>query len=648
MKKKGQVTVFIILGIIVVILAISISYLQSENFRERVQNIAFRSVVVPEQAQGVVNYVEGCVENIASDGLKLIGEQGGYVVFPDISPRTYLEVTENRKVPYWLYGEDNLENIPTIEEMENELGAYIESRFVSDCGFDSYRDIGYNIPEDTIDINVNILDKDVEVNLNTNLQVGIKEDNFDLSRYVKVSIPSRLNEFYEMANEIINRERLNSPLEDNTIELVSLWSKDDNSGIPQIAGIDFDCSKSRYNLVEVGETLIRNIEVMTPYLQVEGSNIQTYDEVYYNNHMVIDNTFSRSHNDVNVNFNYYAGWPFVMDVTPRRGPVLTSDVLKIPIPLRPDICFNRHNFRYDLIYPVLVSLESGMESFNFVIEVFVDNNYGRRNAFGTTDFRSGPGNLFCDEDQRLSEEVSVSAIDTSNGEFVDGLKVSYICGLNECIVGETTENEYGAIEYRGSFPLCVGGELRVDGDGYGVYRQSLDTLDTGVQSVIADIEPYRNLTLNVKVIDLDQNDNVVSELGRSLNINEEVFLQLIKINEIFGGVDDEIAVNYNSGEEVVLRLAPGRYNLNLDLVLNEQLTLAGQNVNGFESKSADTIVLGHIELDDVYISPEQLENDNIEFTAFAVNPRVVSDVLRAYEMGDLVNRNRGLLEPRFS
>src|SRR3989344_1614055 len=255
MKKKGQVTVFIILGIIVVILAISISYLQSENFRERVQNIAFRSVVVPEQAQGVVNYVEGCVENIASDGLKLIGEQGGYVVFPDISPRTYLEVTENRKVPYWLYGEDNLENIPTIEEMENELGAYIESRFVSDCGFDSYRDIGYNIPEDTIDINVNILDKDVEVNLNTNLQVGIKEDN--------------------------------SPLEDNTIELVSLWSKDDNSGIPQIAGIDFDCSKSRYNLVEVGETLIRNIEVMTPYLQVEGSNIQTYDEVYYNNHMVI-------------------------------------------------------------------------------------------------------------------------------------------------------------------------------------------------------------------------------------------------------------------------------------------------------------------------------------------------------------------------
>ncbi len=645
MEKRGQATIFIILGVIVVIIAVSLSYLQNEGFREKVQNIAFRSVVVPEQAQGIVGFVNGCVNEITREGIDILGGQGGYISLPDISPRAYLQATENKKMPYWIYGLDNIENIPAKGEMEEDLRNYIEGQFMERCGFDSYRELGYIIPNDDINIDVKIADKEVRIDLVSDLSVNIKGDEFDLSDYVFVNIPSRLNEFYEMANEIIDRERINSPLEFNTINLISLWSKDDESGIPKVTGISFDCDNARYNLEDVGAVLVKKITQILPYLQIERSNIQTYNDAFYNTQMIIENTFSRNHNDVNVDFNYYEGWPFILDINPRSGNLLKSDVLRVPIPFRSDICFSRENFRYNLIYPILITLESGDESFDFAIEVYLDNNFGRRNNFGRTSFRNTEGNLFCDKDQRLSEEMSIKAADAATNEILNDVMITYRCGVNECVVGNIEEDEY-----IGRFPQCVGGEIKLTKEGYGIYREPWDTLDEPFKSVTANLEPYRGLRLNIKALDLDENNNVINPIGRDLRENEEVFLQLSRRNEVFGGVDEDIIVSYDKNEEIILNLVPGRYNLNIDIILNEQRELAGQNINGLNvnGERVDSLLLGHVELDDVYINPSQLLNEDIVLKVLAVDPLTVGDVLRAYEMEEAVDNNRELLDPEYN
>ena len=81
--KRGQVSIFIILGIVILLVAIIGSYLRNEAFREKVQITLFKSTVVPEQAQGLVNYVSNCILDITEEGVEKMGWQGGYVELPD-------------------------------------------------------------------------------------------------------------------------------------------------------------------------------------------------------------------------------------------------------------------------------------------------------------------------------------------------------------------------------------------------------------------------------------------------------------------------------------------------------------------------------------------------------------------------------------
>src|SRR3989344_8458217 len=107
LNKRGQMTLFIIAGIVILFVAFYIGYLQNESLRLRVEKELFKTEVVPEQAKSVVSYVNTCIGEILDDGLDLIAYQGGYVEIPEeikINPRRYLQADPVSKVPYWIYG----------------------------------------------------------------------------------------------------------------------------------------------------------------------------------------------------------------------------------------------------------------------------------------------------------------------------------------------------------------------------------------------------------------------------------------------------------------------------------------------------------------------------------------------------------------
>lgn len=629
-------------------IAFTVSYLRSEEFREKIQETLFKTAVVPEQAQGIVNYVSGCIEDLSKDGIRIMGLQGGYITFPDrisTNPRTYLQFTENIKIPYWVYGESITTNIPSINGMEMDLENYIEGRFADECGFGTYKEQGYVFSDDGIDVNVDIGNNNVKVKLNSALKVQIKENEFDLGNYVLVSISSRIKEFYEMANDIVDRELRNAPIEFIVLNLISAWSKDKDSGIAPYASFDYKCNPIVYNFISLGNELRRRISIETPKIQLEKTITYDYGEDY--NFMIIDNVFNNDHDDVNVQFNFFEGWPFVLEVQPRQGILMRSNVLRIPLPLSPDLCFNSYDFRYTMFYPVVVSLETDGELFNFPIEVYMEDNYGRRSAFGTTPRRIDATGLFCEENQRLSNDVEVKVYDNINGEELIGVRINYICGINSCIVGETKEKEDGTIGFKEKFPICYGGEIQLDKEGYGIYRTRLDTLDAPERSIVANLEPYRELNLGIKIIDLDERNEVIG--NRDVRTNENVILQLNKINNEFGGYDERISIIYSPSEENKIKLVPGRYDAVIDLNLKENMILEGQNVQGIEieDQEVNEVVLGHVEfvLD---ITEGDLLNDNINFNVFGIRPRFVQDLVRGYEMADLTENYRPMLDPEYS
>ena len=55
--KRGQVTLFIIAGVVILFAAFFVGYLQNESFRQKIESQLFGAAVVPEQAKGVVDYI---------------------------------------------------------------------------------------------------------------------------------------------------------------------------------------------------------------------------------------------------------------------------------------------------------------------------------------------------------------------------------------------------------------------------------------------------------------------------------------------------------------------------------------------------------------------------------------------------------------
>lgn len=76
MKKRGQITVFLVIGMIILILFGMYYYVKSYSAKSAVKNAPGKR----SEADIVKAYVESCIKNVAEDALfEKIGEQGGYV-----------------------------------------------------------------------------------------------------------------------------------------------------------------------------------------------------------------------------------------------------------------------------------------------------------------------------------------------------------------------------------------------------------------------------------------------------------------------------------------------------------------------------------------------------------------------------------------
>ena len=77
MNKKAQVSIFIIIGLVLLLSVGSYLYLNQTKETKRAE--AQRPVIekAPEEFAPVVNYVTNCLYDTAKTAIKLVGERGG-------------------------------------------------------------------------------------------------------------------------------------------------------------------------------------------------------------------------------------------------------------------------------------------------------------------------------------------------------------------------------------------------------------------------------------------------------------------------------------------------------------------------------------------------------------------------------------------
>jgi len=207
--KKGQLTIFIILGIAIVVVFLLLF----------LNNKSFASLFV---AQSPVEKIEACVRESLDEGMDIVMMQGGA-----IEPENYF-LYEGNKVEYICYNEESFQKCvmqkPLLkQEIESELGGYIQP-LVRECVEDvkeSYRgsaSVTSKVPEVVVDI----VPGDVMVSLDIDLKIA-KGDDVKNYQYVQAGKSSKLYDFVILTSKIANFEAEFGDSEILSMMLVDKW-----------------------------------------------------------------------------------------------------------------------------------------------------------------------------------------------------------------------------------------------------------------------------------------------------------------------------------------------------------------------------------------------------------------------------------------
>ena len=109
--KSAQITVFIIIGIVILFTFAGIMYFTKTITKKDILTAAEPSLAdVPTAFKPLSTYTESCINSVAKKGLLVLGEQGGYIYPDTVGKYSVINPTdadginlEPLKVPYWHY-----------------------------------------------------------------------------------------------------------------------------------------------------------------------------------------------------------------------------------------------------------------------------------------------------------------------------------------------------------------------------------------------------------------------------------------------------------------------------------------------------------------------------------------------------------------
>ncbi|MBS3149481.1 hypothetical protein J4455_02190 [Candidatus Woesearchaeota archaeon] len=549
--KRGQISIFIILGIIITILIVTIVIFRNSIFKNEFEVQSEKSLQVPEQIKPIKSYIDSCVELTSKEAIDILGSQGGYINIPiDRVPRgpfnqfsNSLEVVPNSLVAYWFYETSNniqKTQIPSLQFMENEISRYVNLN-LDECLkelFSSEEYTKYSInfqgsPETQTSINTNY----VEVTVNYPVNIYLNEiGKLIETHYVKLDIP--LGELYETSNEILNKEYNENFFSKKTIDMLSVYEE-----VPY-SGISLDCNTPTWSKSQVIKNLKNIVSLNIGATKLKGSQYTLSDE----SHKYFELETSTNNNQINSFFLYSQNWPLSIEIYPSENEILSADQItratgnKATEVLSKILCLNTYNFIYDIKYPILISLEKDNYIFQYGLQVIIDNNQPKTNELGDLDLDEVPFDI-C---SRKVTPITVNVLG-KNGNQLKPIEaeVSYQCFATSCYIGKTQLDEFNDYKLTALFPECLNGQVIAENKDYFTTKEIIDSNEETSVSVV--MKQYYNFNYDIKVIEKS------SGYIRDLAEDEDVMFE-------FKNLDEDYTL-YLSKDENDLKLIEGNYQI---------------------------------------------------------------------------------------
>jgi len=496
-KKRGQVTIFILIAIVIIGGAVVFYSYRDSIIGEK----------IPVSIEPVYNNFLSCLESKILTGIDILESQAGYIYLPDFEPGSkYMPFSSQlnflgNPVPYWYYVSGNnvqKEQVPSKNEMENQLEDFIEEK-INKCVFDEYYEQGFEINQGVPEASVKIGEEKVNVKLEMDMGFEREEDSVVIKNH-NVEINSKLGMLYDSAIEIYQKEQADLFLENYAVDNLRLYAPVD--------GVELTCSPLTWNADDVFDDLQEAIEANTFALKTSGGDYSLKKEE--NKYFIIDVPV-----ESNVRFINSKNWPNSFEVVPSEESILISE----PVGNQPGLgvlgfCYVPYHFVYNVRYPVLVQVQEGEEIFQFPVAVVIQNNRPRESLevsavdIGVSDVCKYKNTL-----------VEVNVYDTKLN-MVEA-EISYDCLGVTCDIGNT---EFGNLV--GDFPQCVNGQIMVKAEGFGNAKYVYSTVETGSVDIILDkiyeldVELNKGGTAIISFVSDDASKTIVYPEQKSVELGE--------------------------------------------------------------------------------------------------------------------------------
>ncbi len=194
-SRRGQITVFIIIGIFILLVIAGLLFMKNSFEKEDVKSKEDKIVDSAQLGGDVQNYIENCIERTGEDALVYIGEQGGYYDLPEVYDPEF-------NLPYYFY--ENEDYFISLEELEKQLSAYMDEHlFFCLENFESFKDKGYEIEQGVINTETKVVSG--KVIFNVNFPVNVVKGSVGKELLVfETDIQSRLETILEISKQLID------------------------------------------------------------------------------------------------------------------------------------------------------------------------------------------------------------------------------------------------------------------------------------------------------------------------------------------------------------------------------------------------------------------------------------------------------------
>jgi len=547
-NKKSQITLFIILGIVVLVGVATVVYIRSTIEEGKTEPLLLRQEVRYEGEQEIRSFVDSCLKPIVLQGLEIQRLQGGYIEIPsnidkliakDKEENKQIKIVDNSRTvmidargqgneaPFWItkYGIV----VPSKRFMEIQLENYVKKE-LDKCvdDFKQFQDMGYVITKGPVTTNASFA-KTIWVRAVLPLKVKIHNIEYEISDF-NTEVPINMELIYNITSNLALYEEAYAYLEHHSLDLIEKYSwrggtKEEPHYLPpkRFTDTGFTCDETTWTLQEVKNKLKNNYNQNFQYLKIANTNFEKEIRTDPIEQGVFDSYikeyFTENYPTIHADFIYDPDWFFNLDVLPKSGNTIKPDrTTASGIPMMPLLCTLKYRFNYFYDFPVLLKVkddksakinipsntfekEAGYE-FHIPLWVYICGNQIRECAGRVRSYQVNDTTIeetaFCKDEQKLSGNIKINVSEGSNP--LEGVDV-YYAGANSmqnCFMGKT--NITGTITTK--FPFCSGCSIQFYKEDYPAKKERFDILDYQDKEVNFRMAPFVNLTVNARLIEI--------------------------------------------------------------------------------------------------------------------------------------------------